>query len=488
MKFDITKESWLPVRTLQGERKMLNLMDFLEQSPSLQSLDGLNPMEEYSIHRFLSVFLLAVFSPKRWENKWELLEKGQFDMQRIRDYVQHCESEGVSFDLFDEKRPFLQSAYDSKYDQEKNLKSPAILDSTRASGNNPIHFDHNLEEHVVLTPVQAFHGLMASQIFCTAMSGGYPSNVYGAPPIFYLPLGENLFETLILSMPRMETGKISEVEFWCSKTEVVPKADVAMTSRLYGMFFPARRICLQEKNGVVNRVYYQPGLHFTGFSGWTDPHVAYRRNKDQEIVSIKPSLDREGWRNIGTIATQFAQKTEGVPEVLRDYAEILEEQDRIQMNILTFGAVTNQASYCDAQRGMMKLDIRITKSAEKCYWIGEAVAFAEAIGNALRKYLKQMIAPEKNNRGTGDVQRAVHEYFSVCEGLFYEAASRIAQCEDEGVLPDEMQKWQDIVGKAARKNFHQMQDIYCNTAEELIRAEEAYKWLSISIAKLKDGK
>ena len=68
MKFDITKESWLPVRTLQGERKMLNLMDFLEQSPSLQSLDGLNPMEEYSIHRFLSVFLLAVFSPKRWEN------------------------------------------------------------------------------------------------------------------------------------------------------------------------------------------------------------------------------------------------------------------------------------------------------------------------------------------------------------------------------------------------------------------------------------
>ncbi len=158
------------------------------------------------------------------------------------------------------------------------------------------------------------------------------------------------------------------------------------------------------------------------------------------------------------------------------------------MNILTFGAVTNQASYCDAQRGMMKLDIRITQSAEKCYWIGEAVAFAEAVGNTLRKNLKQMIAPAKNDRGTGDVQRAVHEYFSVCEGLFYEAASRIAQCKDEAVLPDEMQKWQDIVGKAARKNFHQMQDIYCNTAEELIRAEEAYKWLSISIAKLKDGK
>ena len=488
MEFDITREPWLPVRSVQGETRELNLLDFLEQSPELKGLDGLNPMEEYSVHRFLAVFLLAVLKPKVWEDKLDLLEKGRFDMERIHDYIRQCQEEGVSFDLFDAKRPFLQSPYDEKYDQEKNLKSPAILDSTRASGNNPIHFDHNLEEEVCMSPVQAFHGLMASQIFCTAMSGGYPSNVYGAPPMFYLPLGENLFQRLVLSIPRMSAGEDSAKEFWREKMEVVPKKDVAMTSRLYGMFFPARRIRLVEEDGIVTKVYYQPGLHFTGFSSWSDPHVAYRRNKEQAMVSIKPSLDREGWRNLGTIAMQFAKERDGVPEVLRDYAKILEELELTQMDILSLGAVTNQASYCDMQRGMMQMDVRIAKDVEKCLWVGEAVGFAEDVGYILRKCLKQMIAAEKNSRGEGDVQRAVHVYFSDGEKLFYDAEREIAACEDSSALPDKMKEWQEKVGKTARKIFQRMQNIYCNTAEELFRAEEAYKWMNIGMAKRKEGK
>lgn len=487
MKFDITLDSWLPVKTLQGEVKTINLLECLEQAPSIKELDGLNPMEEYSIHRFISVFLMSIFRPERWTDKLDLLEEEKFDMERIYGYIQQCRSEGVSFDLFDEKSPFLQSPYDAKYDREKNLKSPAILDSTRASGNNPIHFDHNLEEEVALSSKEAFWGLMTAQFFCTAMSGGYPSNVYGAPPIFYLPFGKNLFETLILSIPCI-TENDSGLEIWRSSIEIIPKADVAKTSLIYGMFFPARRIRLLEENGLVKQVYYQPGLHFTGFAGWSDPHVAYRRNKEQALVSIKPSLDREGWRNIGTIAMQFAQDKTGIPEVVLDYAKILEEQDRTQMDIVSYGAVTNNASYYDIQRGILKLDVRIIQSKRKCLWVGEAVNFADNVGSILRKNLMQMIAPADNKRGAGDVQRAVHKYFSVCEGLFYEAVSEIAQYEDETIFQSKMQEWKEIVGKKARSIFDTMQNIYCNSADELIRAEEAYKWLNIGIKKLKEVK
>ena len=74
MRFDITRDPWLPVRSVQErETKELNLLDFLEQSPKLNSLDGLNPMEEYSIHRFLAVFLLAALRPETWVTK--LLQK-----------------------------------------------------------------------------------------------------------------------------------------------------------------------------------------------------------------------------------------------------------------------------------------------------------------------------------------------------------------------------------------------------------------------------
>ena len=243
-----------------------------------------------------------------------------------------------------------------------------------------------------------------------------------------------------------------------------------------------------EKDGMVKKVYYQPGFHFIGFSGWSDPHVAYRRNKEQAMVSIKPSMEREGWRNLGTIAMQFAKELAGVPEVLRDYAKILGEMDLTQMDILSFGAVTSQASYYDVQRGMVQLDVRIARDTEKCLWVGDAVGFAEDVGNILRKYLKQMIAPEHNNRGDGDVQRAVHAYFSDAEKAFYAAERKIAVHEDCTVLPNIMKEWQESMEKLAQKIFRQMQGIYCSTAEELFRAEEAYKWLNTGIAKRKDGK
>ena len=113
--------------------------------------------------------------------------------------MEKCKEKGVSFDIFDSKHPFLQAEPNVKYDLDKNIKSAAELDNTKASGNNSIHFDHTLENDAVLTPAEAFRGLLAAQIFCTAGLKG-PSNVNGAPPLFFLPKGKNLFETLVLAM------------------------------------------------------------------------------------------------------------------------------------------------------------------------------------------------------------------------------------------------------------------------------------------------
>ena len=126
MKFDITVGPWLPVKALSGDTKDVSLLEILEEAHQLKAIDGLNPMEEYSVLRFLSVFLTAVFRPETWEDKLELLDEGRFDMEKVRGYIEMCHAEGVSFDIFDEKRPFMQATPDSKYDQDKNLKSPAI--------------------------------------------------------------------------------------------------------------------------------------------------------------------------------------------------------------------------------------------------------------------------------------------------------------------------------------------------------------------------
>ena len=125
---------------------------------------------------------------------------------------------------------------------------------------------------------------------------------------------------------------------WESKTIIVPKQEVAKTSQLYGMLFPSRRIRLIEENGLVKQIYYQPGLHFTGFNGWSDPHVAYRLNKDGIPVSIKPSQDKEPWRNIGTMTENFREMA---PLVIREFSEIQENRDLSEMPVMLFGVATS---------------------------------------------------------------------------------------------------------------------------------------------------
>lgn len=485
MKFDITSEPWIPVKTSSGEAKTVSLLELLETAPLFQGLEGLNPMEEYSIFRFVAVFLSAALRPETWEDKLEILETGRFDMAKIHTYIEMCHTEGVSFDIFDEKRPFFQATSNPQYDLEKNLKSPAVLDCTRASGNNHIHYDHMLEDDVIMTPAEAMRGLLTAQIFCTAMSGGYPSNVYGAPPLFYLPKGNNLFESLVLSMVTIPSENAGDTELWRNTSEIIPKEEVASVPLLCGMLFPARRIRLVEEEGTVKQVYYQPGLHFTGFAGWTDPHVAYRPNKENVMVSIKPNLDREGWRNLGTLAAQFAENGRGVPASLKEYRDILDEQRKTRMDVSVFGVVTNQASYYDVQKGAFTLDTRITDNTRKASAIAEAVSWMDSVGFILRKHLRELISHDK--RGENDVQKLVHRFYGQCEPIFYALSDKVASC-NEADLQEATDGWTEDVKKIARHLFSEAQEIYCSTADELIRAETAYKWLNVDIAKLMKGR
>ena len=458
----------------------MNLWDALEQAHTRKSVDGNNPMETYSLYRFLCTFLMAALRPGVIEDKIALLERGRFPMEQIGEYLRICREDGVSFDLFDEKRPFLQSPYDPAYDSEKNLKSAANLDCTRASGNNAIHFDHTMEKDVSLAPAQAARGLLAAQLFCTAGLKG-PSNVNGAPPLFYLPEGKNLFETLALSLAYVpdeddeDSEDAGEPELWRSRSPIVPKAPVERTSILYGMLFPSRRIRLTEQDGMVKKIYYQPGLRFTGFSGWSDPHVAYRFVADKKgqvsRIPLKPSQSKEPWRNISTLLADF-QGT--APAVLRDCSRIAERSGAYQMRILSFGTVTNQASYLDADQGGIRLDARIAEDAVKSSLAVHAVERAEIMGSALKKALQHMISRDGKAAREAVVQRFLHRYYALCEEKFYHFCDALAAAATDEEQARLIKGWEADARELAFQVYdREAKDVFCSTGAELIRMEKA---------------
>ncbi len=483
MNYDVRTEPWIPVRALSGEKKVLGLEALFREAPELEGLDGLDVMTEYSLYRFLTVFLMAAYKPALWDDKYDMLEQGSFDSDILQGYIQHCIDHDVSFDLFDSKRPFLQASANPGYDDDKTgIKSVACLDNTRASGNNPIHFDHHLEDTVSFTPAQALRGLLAAQYFCTAMSGGYPSNVNGAPPLFFLPKGETLFETLVLAMVPLDEQSMG-VPLWESKKEIVPREEVVSVSLLYGMLFPSRRLRLIEADGMVNQVYYQPGLHFTGFAGWTDPHVAYRVNKKTEtIFSIKPSTEREIWRNIGPIEERFDQCA---PQVIREFSKIQEEREKTDMPIMAFGAATSNASFLDMQRGMIRLDSRIADKPIKAGFLAQTVEFTERAASVLQMSLKNMISPRDSKRGEGEIRQYMHRYFSECEKKFYGLEMTLAEADQN--YKDIIKGWQDCVKKIACRTSELVQQNYCYRAADLVRAQQADNWLNHELFKLMKG-
>ncbi|SFW16931.1 type I-E CRISPR-associated protein Cse1/CasA [Selenomonas ruminantium] len=484
MVYDIRTEPWIPVQVIAtGDVREVGLRELLSQAQDYRQISGENAMETYSMYRFLSIFLLRICQPKDWESKFELLDEGRFAMEQVEDYFRQCELQGISFDLFDTKRPFLQAVPDGKLDTEKTLKSIASLDGTRASGNNPIHFDHTLECDAEMTPAQAMRGLLSSQIFATAMSGGYPSNVYGAPPMFFLPEGRNLFETLVLSIPLVNRENFGQ-PVWESNKPIIPREEVPATNQLYGLLFPARRIRLvPPTDGVVKTMFYQPGLHFIGFSSWKDPHVARRPNKDGDFVSIKPSIDREPWRNMGTL-TQYYH--DGAPEVLRDFAHILQEDGRNDMPVMMFGLATSNASLLGIQQGKIYLDNRIMADNIKMDALIKALELSERFAMVLRNSktgIISIIAPEATGRGQHEAEVYLHRYFAYCERELHGYIERLAEISATEEYHELRQLWKNRLITGIRELVQEAERIYCFRGADMIRAYKQEQFLFATLKK-----
>lgn len=467
MDYDIRYEPWLPVLMRDGSHQNISLAEAFSQAPDIEKFDGLNPMEAFSVHRFLVLMIMDAYRPETIEDILDLLENQNFDDEIIQAYFTLCQNEGVSFDLFDVKHPFMQAPYDAAYDTKVHLKSVAVLDYTLPSGNNPVHFVHQFENESVMNPDKAFIELLTNLIFCTSGLQG-PSGVYGAPPVFFVPQGKNLFETLVLSMTPLHDDDLAEdaeKTLWRSEKRIIPKKVVTQTSFWYGMFFPSRRILLQEEKRKVCQVYYQAGLNFEGYESWHDPYVLYERDKKGNRSSLKPSLDTEAWRHIGTLMADFSLD----PIILQQLVDILEEYPDKKIQIMTFGAVTNQASYEYLRQGSLQLDVRIAKDYCKSQLICHAVEQAQLDAEVLSNGLQDMIEDAPG------ISSYICRFYALCEAPFYKLSDSLAIAENGDECCRNLKKWSLTLRHIAGQLYDDFGNAFCRTSEQLFKKEAGKK-------------
>lgn len=426
--YDVLKEPWIPVADQTGEARYYGILDVLAKAHELKEITDASPLVEYGLYRLLCVFLMDALRPEESFDIEDLLAEGRFDMEQIEAYVSRCQAEGASFDLFDEKRPFLQTPYVPKWDREE--KSVGYLDQHIPAGNNHTHFNH-AGDSASLSYQEAARLLPACYIFAVKGGAGYHTSINGRPPFFALVKGENLFQTLIYTLlPVKEIPDFDRIPvFWNCKDPVIPKHGMNRVSWLYGMLFPARRITLIPKEEKISKIYFGPGMFLENSDNWIDPHVTYMTTKKGR-ETLFPEENNPIWKNLNHL---ISIEGKDAPQIICHYMENFGSSGSIA-NISLYGLQTKRdvVSYSE----LICRDLRISTgffNVQGELLVGECIKEAEQLGDIIKKAFEfKIFKPSQKPHGIGHIMAldAEQEFYHRCEILLMDLCGRDLSAEE----------------------------------------------------------
>ncbi len=189
--FNLLTDPWIPVLRLNGRHCRLGIKDTLDQAPEIRDIAAANPMDRFAVIRFLQALTFWCHeSPPRTDtasrqewfpaHSWKKLEKNK-----------------PYFNLFGEGPRFYQHKAEGA-----RRASPNRLIHEIPTGTNVNHFRHAFDEKDGLCPACCALGLVRLPAFATVGGKGYSPGINGQPPVYVLPLGESLAETICLSWPQ----------------------------------------------------------------------------------------------------------------------------------------------------------------------------------------------------------------------------------------------------------------------------------------------
>lgn len=298
---------------------------------TFKSIYDSSPLVVVGIQRLFIAILQDAINPRSEDDLRELWESGRLPLDRILGFG---ESFADRFDLFSPDRPFLQSGdLPLVAARDDKPKSAAALFPEMPAGTEVTHYLHAVEDDYVFSPAAAAAGLCTIPAFASSGGAGIKPSINGVPPIYVLPGGSSLFESLAASLliPSFRPGSAShrrDDAWWRRDAVVMRSKEVDEVGYLNSLTFPARRVRLHPVKvdtacsrtgrhtewGVRTMIFEMGESRPKDAPWWQDPFVAYRlptakkstrptkgstaKKKDLPIP-IRPQPGKAGWREFG---------------------------------------------------------------------------------------------------------------------------------------------------------------------------------------------
>ncbi|PPK63772.1 type I-E CRISPR-associated protein Cse1/CasA [Actinokineospora auranticolor] len=411
--FDLGREPWIPVVTVDGDQEFVGIEDVILRAHELRRIAAEAPTMTAALHRLILAVFHRVYGPPS-ENAWaELWSADAFAEEPVRDYLRRHE-----FDLFHPKLPFMQCAALASLPPA----TPGKLVPYRAVGNNVTLFDHTTAtDRLLLTPAEAARWLVTTQAFDPGgMKTPYekdksseraPCNGFGV----VLVEGATLKETLLLNaivyrpldeLPPMTTAEDHPV--WESATGPAPTPD-RRTPRGWTdlLTWPSRRVLLSttrvDGELKVDGVVLTPGTRLSASGPDEEKMAAYRKprgprgkpKQDAPMYAVRLDAVRRIWRHsveLFTVDNWQEGRSRQRPPAL-DQIDTLVERGAIYRSAVytlrVFGQrLDSKASVVEAwledEVSAPVALMRATRSERFSGFMGAAIMVADDAGSALR--------------------------------------------------------------------------------------------------------
>jgi len=435
--FNLAQEPWVPVIRLDGSADELSLHDLLVQAHNLREVFDPSPAVTLALYR-LAVAILHWIYGVETEDEWVGLWKREcFPPEPIIDYFRDSKH---LFDLFNPERPFWQVP--EFVLKERSPQMQLFVEAV--SGNNPVLFDHSLDDepHPV-TPAQAARGLIVCQLLSLGMGQSGKPFIGGrqivksrldrrdAPLARGASLvlqGDNLHKTLTLNLlTRRFRGGFFESGLgnpiwerdidWTTDEAFKPGWVAHSLDYLEYLTVLSRWVRLIPKpdehgKTVVRRLYLTQGVVVP--KDFKDPFKRYLRNKREGWTPVSFRADRALWRDsaVWFEVSDVADTKNHPPEPLRQAQAwvlngILDHSDTLHLRIMGLGTKPGKAAAVQFWRSET-LAMPMTFLADETLVPKLSVALdwaengAADLDKTVRRMIHQILAVEQ---GGGDKER-----------------------------------------------------------------------------------
>ncbi len=519
--FNLWTEPWITLEKEQGDVEQLSIAETLKRAQEYRAIFESSPLVVVGIHRLLVAVLQAMLDPQENNDLKRLWRGGKFPVNVIEEFGK---SFAHRFDLFSKKEPFMQSAdLPIQPDKKSKISYVSRLTYDIPSGSYVTHYRHGNENDASFCPMCVAKHLVTIPAFASSGGAGIKPSLNGVPPIYVIPGGRNLFESLTASLvcppyqPEVRSKK--DTPWWEHKPIIKSGEEIEKIGYGYSLTFPARRVRVHPQTKSSNcircgattelptsTVILEMGeTRPENAEVWLDPFVAYifpkeKSSKNKKIDSkpfrktdkafpIRPNHRRKAWAIWREFAGLFLlerrksdskQSETRRPKVIEQYLALdLPAQQTLGYRCVSLTTDGKGKIFSWADAGF-DIPPTVLKDENAAIDIRVATNFSSECGDEIVRIFLSSFRRTKSKQHEVVANRMVETYWERLANPFRQYVLKMNEPESLDVA---QQFWADEVVGSARNTFNQAAQSLGDDAERLAQHAKAEKELNIQLSK-----